>query len=105
MEGGLKPSLRNPASIKGVLDRYQHATRTSLSTEQDEEMQRTLSHHKAVNPNLRTEITLPVPRPGQVLALLGTNGIAKSTSLKILCGKLKPNLGQFKVHIQYLLHK
>eukprot|EP00833_Pecoramyces_ruminatium_P012894 jgi/Orpsp1_1/1186926/evm.model.d7180000054148.1 len=38
---------------------------------------------------------LPVPRPGQVLGLVGTNGIGKSTALKILAGKLKPNLGKF----------
>ncbi|KAL6877629.1 hypothetical protein ACP4OV_012844 [Aristida adscensionis] len=38
---------------------------------------------------------LPVPRPGQVLGLVGTNGIGKSTALKILAGKLKPNLGTF----------
>lgn len=38
---------------------------------------------------------LPVPRPGQVLGLVGTNGIGKSTALKILSAKLKPNLGQF----------
>lgn len=39
---------------------------------------------------------LPMPRPGQVLGLVGTNGIGKSTALKILGGKLKPNLGKFK---------
>ncbi|KAF9341011.1 Fe-S cluster-binding ribosome biosynthesis protein, partial [Mortierella sp. AD094] len=33
--------------------------------------------------------------PGQVLGLVGTNGIGKSTALKILAGKLKPNLGRF----------
>lgn len=38
---------------------------------------------------------LPMPRPGQVLGLVGGNGIGKSTALKILCGKLKPNLGRF----------
>lgn len=38
---------------------------------------------------------LPVPRPGQVLGLVGTNGIGKSTALKILAGKLKPNLGRY----------
>ncbi|GAB7364407.1 hypothetical protein MBLNU230_g4950t1 [Neophaeotheca triangularis] len=37
---------------------------------------------------------LPLPRPGQVLGLVGTNGIGKSTALKILSGKLKPNLGR-----------
>mmetsp|Transcript_29887 Transcript_29887/g.100691 ORF Transcript_29887/g.100691 Transcript_29887/m.100691 type:complete len:647 (-) Transcript_29887:128-2068(-) len=38
---------------------------------------------------------LPVPRQGQVLGLVGTNGIGKSTALKILAGKLKPNLGKY----------
>jgi len=38
---------------------------------------------------------LPTPRAGQVLGLVGTNGIGKSTALKILAGKLKPNLGRF----------
>ena len=38
---------------------------------------------------------MPVPRPGCVLGLVGTNGIGKSTALKILAGKQKPNLGRF----------
>ena len=38
---------------------------------------------------------LPTPRPGRVLGLVGTNGIGKSTALKVLAGKLKPNLGKF----------
>jgi energy-coupling factor transporter ATP-binding protein EcfA2 len=37
-----------------------------------------------------------MPRPGQVLGLVGVNGIGKSTALKILAGKLKPNLGRFE---------
>lgn len=57
--------------------------------------------------NLETQVThrygpnsfklhrLPTPRPGQVLGLVGTNGIGKSSALKILSGKLKPNLGRF----------
>jgi len=57
--------------------------------------------------NLETQVThrysansfklhrLPMPRPGQVLGLVGTNGIGKSTALKILAGKLKPNLGRY----------
>ncbi|KAL9127064.1 MAG: hypothetical protein Q9217_003993 [Psora testacea] len=59
--------------------------------------------------NLETQIThrysansfklhrLPMPRPGHVLGLVGTNGIGKSTALKILSGKLKPNqnLGRY----------
>jgi translation initiation factor RLI1 len=32
----------------------------------------------------------------QVLGLVGTNGIGKSTALKILSGKLKPNLGKYE---------
>ncbi|VBB29195.1 unnamed protein product [Acanthocheilonema viteae] len=39
---------------------------------------------------------LPTPRTGEVLGLVGTNGIGKSTALKILAGKLKPNLGKFE---------
>jgi ATP-binding cassette subfamily E protein 1 len=38
---------------------------------------------------------LPMPRPGEVLGLVGTNGIGKSTALKILANKEKPNLGRF----------
>lgn len=38
---------------------------------------------------------LPTPRVGQVLGLVGTNGIGKSTALKILAGKQKPNLGRY----------
>ena len=34
-------------------------------------------------------------RAGQVLGLVGINGIGKSTALKILAGKLKPNLGKY----------
>ncbi|XP_049884802.1 protein Pixie [Pectinophora gossypiella] len=38
---------------------------------------------------------LPIPRPGEVLGLVGQNGIGKSTALKILAGKQKPNLGRY----------
>jgi ATP-binding cassette subfamily E protein 1 len=56
-----------------------------------------------------------MPRPGQVLGLVGTNGtvnsysrinveiasgIGKSTALKILAGKQKPNLGRFNVRLK-----
>jgi ATP-binding cassette subfamily E protein 1 len=36
-----------------------------------------------------------MPRNGEVLGLVGSNGTGKSTALKILSGKLKPNLGRF----------
>jgi len=38
---------------------------------------------------------LPVPRPGVVVGLVGTNGIGKTTAIKILAGNQKPNLGKF----------
>lgn len=38
---------------------------------------------------------LPIPRPGEILGLVGQNGIGKSTALKILAGKQKPNLGRY----------
>ena len=39
---------------------------------------------------------LPMPSPGTVLGLLGQNGIGKTTTLKVLSGEIKPNLGNFK---------
>lgn len=39
---------------------------------------------------------LPVPRAGEVLGLVGTNGIGKSTALRVLSGNMKPNLGKFE---------
>lgn len=44
---------------------------------------------------------LPIPRPGEVLGLVGTNGIGKSTALKILAGKQKPNLGKYDVSVSH----
>lgn len=38
---------------------------------------------------------LPYPKPGEVLGLVGANGIGKTTALRILAGKEKPNLGRF----------
>ena len=39
---------------------------------------------------------LPTPKKGQVIGLLGRNGMGKSTAINILSGNLKPNLGKFK---------
>ncbi|MGP8124336.1 MAG: ribosome biogenesis/translation initiation ATPase RLI [Nitrososphaerales archaeon] len=39
---------------------------------------------------------IPVVRKGQVVGLVGRNGIGKSTALKILAGQLVPNLGDYE---------
>lgn len=39
---------------------------------------------------------LPVPEEGNVVGLIGENGIGKSVSLKILSGEIQPNLGVWK---------
>ena len=39
---------------------------------------------------------LPMPSPGTVLGLLGQNGIGKTTTLKVLSGEIKPNLGNIQ---------
>ena len=38
---------------------------------------------------------IPTVRRGQVVGLVGRNGIGKSTALKILAGQLVPNLGDY----------
>ena len=38
---------------------------------------------------------LPTPKKGEVVGLLGRNGMGKSTVINILSGNLKPNLGKF----------
>ena len=38
---------------------------------------------------------LPIPSQGKVTGIVGQNGSGKSTSLKILSGEIKPNLGLF----------
>jgi len=38
---------------------------------------------------------LPTPRKGEVVGLLGRNGMGKSTVINILSGNLKPNLGKY----------
>jgi ATP-binding cassette subfamily E protein 1 len=38
---------------------------------------------------------LPIPKPGQLLGLVGANGLGKSTALRILGAKIRPNLGKF----------
>jgi len=45
-------------------------------------------------PNAFKLFGLPVVKRGKVLGLIGPNGVGKSTILKILAGKIKPNLGR-----------
>lgn len=46
--------------------------------------------------------SLPVPKEGSVVGILGVNGIGKSTALRILSGQLKPNLGDLKNDLGWL---
>ena len=46
-------------------------------------------------PNAFKLYRLPTPMPGEVLGLIGKNGIGKSTVLKILSGEIKLNLGRY----------
>ncbi len=39
---------------------------------------------------------LPVPQKGQVIGLLGPNGIGKTTCVNILSGEVAPNLGHYR---------
>ncbi|MEM2253518.1 MAG: ribosome biogenesis/translation initiation ATPase RLI [Desulfurococcaceae archaeon] len=39
---------------------------------------------------------LPIVRRGKVLGIIGRNGSGKTTSIKILSGQLKPNLGRYR---------
>lgn len=44
---------------------------------------------------------LPIPKINSVVALIGTNGIGKSTTIKIMSNRLKPNLGVFKTSVSW----
>ena len=47
-------------------------------------------------PNSFRLFRLPTPKIGQVVGLLGRNGMGKSTVVNILSGNLKPNLGRYE---------
>ncbi len=47
-------------------------------------------------PNSFRLFRLPTPRKGEVVGLLGRNGMGKSTVVNILAGNLKPNLGRYE---------
>ncbi len=41
-----------------------------------------------------TLFRLPIVRPGRIVGLVGPNGVGKTTSISILSGRIKPNLGR-----------
>jgi ATP-binding cassette subfamily E protein 1 len=47
-------------------------------------------------PNSFRLFKLPTPKKGEVVGLLGRNGMGKSTVINILSGNLKPNLGRYE---------
>ena len=47
-------------------------------------------------PNSFRLYKLPTPKKGEVVGLLGRNGMGKSTVVNILSGNLKPNLGKYE---------
>ncbi len=59
-----------------------------------DELDKDCSHR--FGPNAFKLFRLPMPSPGTVLGLLGQNGIGKTTTLKVLSGEYKPNLGRFE---------
>ena len=52
-------------------------------------------------PNSFVLYGLPAPAEGKVTGVIGANGIGKSTSLKILSGQLRPNLGIFTEEVRW----
>lgn len=58
-----------------------------------EELESDTSHRYGVN-GFKL-FRLPIPKDGQVLGLIGPNGVGKTTAIQILAGELKPNLGQY----------
>ncbi|ADI32652.1 ribosome biogenesis/translation initiation ATPase RLI [Staphylothermus hellenicus] len=44
---------------------------------------------------------LPIPRLGNIMGIIGRNGSGKTTSIKILSGLLKPNLGQVGADLEW----
>jgi ATP-binding cassette subfamily E protein 1 len=59
-----------------------------------DELEKECSHR--FGPNTFKLFRLPTPSPETVLGLLGQNGIGKTTTLKILSGEIKPNLGDYE---------
>lgn len=57
-----------------------------------EELESDTSHRYGVN-GFKL-FRMPTPKEGQVLGLIGPNGVGKTTAIQMLAGELKPNLGR-----------
>ena len=59
-----------------------------------EKLKRDLVHR--YGPNAFELFRLPIPKPGKIVGLIGCNGVGKTTSLRILAGEIRPNLGNYE---------
>lgn len=59
-----------------------------------DELEKECSHR--FGPNTFKLYRFPTPSPGTVLGLLGQNGIGKTTTIKLLSGEVKLNLGNYE---------
>ncbi|MFW9769916.1 MAG: ribosome biogenesis/translation initiation ATPase RLI [Candidatus Thorarchaeota archaeon] len=57
-----------------------------------EELETDTSHRYSIN-GFKL-FRLPTPKDGQVLGLIGPNGVGKTTAIQILAGEMPPNLGR-----------
>jgi ATP-binding cassette subfamily E protein 1 len=59
-----------------------------------EELESDTSHRYSVN-GFKL-FRLPTPKEGQVLGLIGPNGVGKTTAIQILAGEMTPNMGRLE---------
>ena len=57
-----------------------------------EELESDTSHRYSIN-GFKL-FRMPIPKEGQVLGLIGPNGVGKTTAIQMLAGEMKPNLGR-----------
>ncbi len=57
-----------------------------------EELETDTSHRYSIN-GFKL-FRMPIPKEGQVLGLIGPNGVGKTTAVRMLAGEIRPNLGR-----------